>query len=272
MEDDVLPQLSSVQQQQETNNPSNNGDDCDDNSNTGSTFTIDIDELAAQSVLKRLQCAFSNFGGVQCNFVKERGVFAATRRRRRAIINNSESDIGDNSLINGGRDGDAHKINTDGNKNSSNGKEDDKEEQIIEEVQWNQSCIALMERSSEFINAMELADKALFSHRYNNNSNSGSNGGGSSSTLERHFKPPSHEPHYSFVYGNDASLIQSLSQRSINSNSIHNGGDEGNGNRDMMILECPPNFTSTEIIVMWTYPSTLEGVERWREIGRFSLV
>lgn len=271
MEDDVLPRLSSVQQQQETNNPSNNGDDCDDINNTGNSFTIDIDELAAQSVLKRLQCAFSNFGGVQCNFVKERGVFAATRRRRRA--SNDESDIGDNSLTNGGGDGDANKINVDDNKDNSNGEEDENEEQIVEEeVQWNQSCIALIERSSEFINAMELAAKALFSHRYNNNSNSGSNGGGRSSTLERHFKPPSHEPHYSFVYGNDASLIQSLSQRSINSNSIHNGGDEGNGNRDMMILECPPNFTSTEIIVMWTYPSTLEGVERWREIGRFSLV
>ncbi len=61
----------------------------------------------------------------------------------------------------------AREINVDdGNKDDSNGEEDDNE-QISEEVQWNQSCIAIMERSTEFINAMELADKALFSHRYN---------------------------------------------------------------------------------------------------------
>ena len=268
MEDDVLPQLLSLQQQQERNHPSNNEDDCDD---SGNQFTIiDIDELAAQSVLKRLQCAFRNFGGVQCNFVKERGVFAATRRRQRQTTTNDESTIGDGISINGVRSGDTHKMNDDDNNK-------DKEEQIIDEVQWNQSCIAIMERSAEFINAMELADKALFPHRYNksNGSNKGDHHDGqtSSKSLERHFKAPSCEPHYSFVYGNDASLIQSLSKRStINSNSINDGSDEGSDNRDPMILECPPNFTSTEIIVMWTYPSTLEGVEQWREIGRFSLV
>ena len=257
MEDDVLPQLLSLQQQQqEVNNPSNNEGDSDDNDNQ--LFTIDnIDELAAQSVLKRLQCAFSNFGGVSCNFVKERGVFAAIRKRQWQTISNDES-----------------KMNVD----DSDGKEDDKEEQIIEEeqVQWNQSCIAIMERSTEFINAMEVADKALFSHRYNKSSKDDHHDGQSSSkSLERHFKPPSCEPHYSFVYGNDASLKQSISERSsINSssNSINDGSDERSHNRDPMLLECPPNFTSTEIIVMWTYPSTLEGVEQWREIGRFSLV
>jgi len=270
MEDDVLPQLLSLQHQ-EKNNPSNKEDDCD---GSGNQFTIDIDELAAQSVLKRLQCAFRNFGGVQCNFVKERGVFAATRRRQRQTTSHDESNIGDNTLINGGRDGDTHKMNVDDNKDS-NGEKDDKEEQIIEEeVQWNQSCIAIMERSTDFINAMEVADKALFSHRYNNNSSKDDHRDGQSSSLERHFKAPSCEPHYSFVYGNDASLIQSLSERSsINSsNSINGGDDEESNDRDPMILECPPNFTSTEIIVMWTYPSTLEGVEQWREIGRFSLV
>lgn len=277
MEDDVLPQLLSLQQQQEqeVNNPSNNEEDCDDNNNNSGNqlFTIDIDELAAQSVLKRLQCAFRNFGGVQCNFVKERGVFAATRRRQRQTTSNDESNIGDGILINGGKS--AHKMNVDDDKDS-NGK-DKKEEQKIDEVQWNQSCIAIMERSTDFINAMELADKALFSHRYNTDNSSSSKDDhhdGQSSSLERHFKPPSCEPHYSFVYGNDASLIQSLSQKSINSNSINDDGDDegSRDNRDPMILECPPNFTSTEIIVMWTYPSTLEGVEQWREIGRFSLV
>jgi hypothetical protein len=276
MEDDVLPQLLSLQQQQEqeVNNPSNNEEDCDDNGNK--LFTIDnIDELAAQSVLKRLQCAFSNFGGVSCNFVKERGVFAATRRRQRRATSTDESNIGDGILINGVRSGDTHKMNVDDdNKDNSNGEKDDKEGQIIEEVQWNQSCIAIMERSTEFINAMELADKALFSHRYKNNNSSSKDDhhDGQSSSLERHFKAPSCEPHYSFVYGNDASLIQSISQKSINSNNISDGSDERSSDRDPMILECPPNFTSTEIIVMWTYPSTLEGVEQWREIGRFSLV
>ena len=65
----------------------------------------------------------------------------------------------------------AREINVDdGNKDNSNGEKDD-DEQISEEVQWINHVLQLWNEGTEFINAMELADKALFpilfSHRYN---------------------------------------------------------------------------------------------------------
>lgn len=106
-------------------------------------------------------------------------------------------------------------------------------------VQWNQSCISLVERNSSFMRAMEVAEEALFASSTTYNKEQ--------SSIERHFKAPLFEPHYSFVYGNDPHLIPSS-------------------------LECPPLFTSTEMVVIWTYPSNLGGVENWREIGRVKLM
>ena len=151
----------------------------------------DIDEEAAKIVLKRLQHAFRGFGGVECRFVPDRGVFAARQP--------PDNDI---------RDG---------------------------VVQWNQSCVAVMERTKDFVRAMQVADKALFPEydKY--------------VSIERHFKTPLLEPHYSYAYGNDPELIPAT-------------------------LVCPPSFKSTEMVIMWTYPTNLDSVEKWREIGRFSLV
>eukprot|EP00985_Skeletonema_marinoi_P013619 scaffold6789_cov206-Skeletonema_marinoi.AAC.3 len=190
----------------------------------------DVDEVAAKSVLMRLACAFRNFGGVDCNFVKERGVFAARR--------------------------------DDG------------------EVQWNQSCISIMERTGSLTKAMELAEQALFPKQSTTTTTQNESGESSTHSLERHFKPPACEPHYSFVYGNDADLIASLLQQSSISvgsqlssgNTSSNTDDVSSGGTKRFVLECPPDFTSTEIAVVWTYPSSLEGVEQWREIGRFRLV
>ena len=249
--------------------------------------TIDyLDEIAAKSVLLRLQTTFRNYfggdnserGGVDCNFVKDRGVFAARRKKDDCAgsisIDSSSSGSGSNS-----------------DKSSDYGEEEG-------EVQWNQSCISIMERSNNFIKAMELADQTLFFSKQrkqlptstNNNNNlmqSNNNDddqiireedyemvtlrdekrrqSSSSSSVERHFKPPSHEPHYSFIYGNDADFIQSLSSSSSSSRSSSSSSSSS------VVLEPPPNFTSTEMILMWTYPSTLEGVEQWREIGRFQI-
>lgn len=164
---------------------------------------IDIDDYAAQIVLRRLQRRFEQYGGIELNFIRERGVFAVRTAPK--------------------------PIDTDGKLGEDEG-----------EVQWNQSCISILERNSSLMNAMQVADDVLFSTTNNSE-------GGQQQSIERHIKPHAYEPHYSFVYGNDAHLIPKS-------------------------LQCPPSFVSTEMVIMWTYPATLDGVEQWREIGRFGMV
>ena len=227
----------------------------------------DVDEVAAKSVLKRLAFAFRNFGGVDCHFVKERGVFAARRphKKKKVAAAATTNDLDNNN----------HNIISD--DSSSNNDEEEGE------VQWNQSCISIMKRTDGLAKAMELADQALFATKRRATASNNKSEQSSSSQLERHFKPPACEPHYSFVYGNDADLITSLqpppsssssgeSQSSSSSITSSSRSSSSGGGKNTLVLECPPNFTSTEIAVIWTYPSTLEGVEQWREIGRFSLV
>lgn len=155
------------------------------NLQTDTDANADVDDIAAQYVLQRLQRAFQS-GGVLCHPIKEKGVFA--------------------------------------------------------ERQWNQSCICLLERNDSIMSAMQTANDALFSSSTTMvpNSKDQSN----KLPIERHFKPPVNDHHYSFAYGN-----------SIISPSV----------------ECPPTFTCTEMILMWTYPATLEGVGQWREIGRVNI-
>ena len=156
-------------------------------SNLQTDTNADIDDIAAQVVLQRLQSAFQSYGGVVCHPIKEKGVFA--------------------------------------------------------ERQWNQSCICLLERNASLMNAMQTANDALFS---SSSTTTPSNKDQSTKLpIERHFKPPVNDHHYSFAYGN--SMIPPL-------------------------VECPPTFTCTEMILMWTYPATLDGVKEWTEIGRVNLI
>jgi hypothetical protein len=274
VEDDVLPLLQQqpLPQQQQRDGMNTWRDGVDDTADEKKEEDYDdkkddvvLDEVAAKSVLIRLANAFCNFGGVECTFVKERGVFAARRRQRR------KEEEGDNG------------------NNKSNDNNNSEEEG---EVQWNQSCISIMERTDSFTKAVELADQVLLSPTTTTTTRSTTTSSynehghdkehdqlalSASSSFERHLKPPTCEPHYSFVYGNDASLISSLQPSSSSSSSSSNhvsscGGGIMKKKNDDLVLQCPPDFTSTEIAVMWTYPSTLEGVEQWREIGRFSLV
>lgn len=112
-------------------------------------------------------------------------------------------------------------------------------------VQWNQSCLSIIERGIPLMRAIQVADEAFFSTLSTKTTTCDNEQ--RLLPVERHFKPPLFEPHYSFVYGNEAHLIPAS-------------------------LECPPSFTSTEMVLMWTHPSSLEGVEEWKEIGRFSLI
>lgn len=99
-------------------------------------------------------------------------------------------------------------------------------------VKWNQSCVSIVKRTDDFLDVMVLADGALFRVE--------------SSDVERHFKPPLCQPHYSFVYGNDPERIP-------------------------FSLDYPASFKSTEMVLMWTDPSNLSGVGVWKEVGRIEM-
>ena len=102
-------------------------------------------------------------------------------------------------------------------------------------VKWNQSCVAVLKRDPSFVDAMETVDAALYAMA-----------DGDRPPAERHFRPPLGEPHYSFVYGNDPSLIPET-------------------------LGFPDDFVCHEVSLWWTHPPTLEGVSQWREVGTIKL-
>lgn len=110
-------------------------------------------------------------------------------------------------------------------------------------VPWNQSCVSIVERNASFMTAMRVADGALFATTRSTCHDSAQ----SAPSVERHFKAPLFEPHFSFAYGNDANLIPAS-------------------------LTCPPPFTAYEMVVMWTHPSSLDAVEKWEPIGRVCLI
>ena len=157
------------------------------NLQTDTDTNADIDDIAAQVVLQRLQNTFKSYGGVVCHPIKKKGVFA--------------------------------------------------------ERQWNQSCICLLERNASLMNAMQAANDALFS----SSSTTAPNSKDQSTKLpiERHFKLPVNDHHYSFACGN--SIIP-------------------------LSVKCPPPFECKEMMLMWTYPATLSGVKEWTEIGRVNLI
>mmetsp|Transcript_4016 Transcript_4016/g.8633 ORF Transcript_4016/g.8633 Transcript_4016/m.8633 type:complete len:218 (-) Transcript_4016:1269-1922(-) len=101
-----------------------------------------------------------------------------------------------------------------------------------ETIQWNQSCVCLVRKNEEFMDAMAVADKTLFQKEMQ---------------VDRHFKPPVSAPHFSYVYGN---IPQHISKS----------------------LNCPPSFRSENMVVVWTFPSTLEGVSKWRVIDHVHLM
>jgi hypothetical protein len=113
-----------------------------------------------------------------------------------------------------------------------------------DDVQWSQSCVSVFERNPSLMRAIQLADEVLFAAS-TSTSTASCDDRISPRDIERHFKPPLNEPHYSFMYGNKAPVIPTS-------------------------LGCPPSFASTDIALVWTDPSTLEGVQDWEEIGRVS--
>jgi len=158
----------------------------------------DVHEVAAAVLLRRLRAAFRAHGGVACEFVAERGAFAARH---------------------------------DGAGDEGGG------------VPWNQSCVSVVQRNASFVRALRVADEAMFATTRETQRD----GERPAPSIERHFKPPLFEPHYSFAYGNDANLIPES-------------------------LTCPSSFTSHELVLMWTCPASLDAVEKWEPIGRICLI
>ncbi|KAL3788303.1 hypothetical protein HJC23_002877 [Cyclotella cryptica] len=99
-------------------------------------------------------------------------------------------------------------------------------------VQWNQSCVAVVKKTDSFMKAMKVADETLF--------------GSTSLPVERHFRPPISEPHYSFAYGNNVETTKRV--------------------------KCPRSFTCSEIALWWTDPPELDAVaSEWKLIGKISM-
>ena len=129
------------------------------------------------------------------------------------------------------------------------------------DVKWNQSAVSIMNRSVQFAKAVQLTYRAVCK-------TDESLGGGtvplpsdeeiSSFDWTTTLKPPLCQPHYSIAYGNHPDLI--FVKRNINANA-------GGG----YLAEVPPDFVSTEAMLIWTWPASLEGVPTWREVGRIRL-
>jgi hypothetical protein len=103
-------------------------------------------------------------------------------------------------------------------------------------VKWNQASLAIVKQTKQYTKAMDTADKALF--------------GSSSTKFERHYREPVLQPHYSFIYTDDATLALKLEKT----------------------LKCPSTFTSTTIAMWWTDPPTLEAVaDKWKFVGNIYL-
>ncbi len=98
-------------------------------------------------------------------------------------------------------------------------------------VQWNQSCIQILERTESFMNAVKLANEVM-KPSYSNHHHSVS-----------WFKPVSCEPHFSWAY----------TDHEIDTSSF--------------IRHSSMNFSCETIILMKTSPSSFQGISQWKPIG-----
>lgn len=97
---------------------------------------------------------------------------------------------------------------------------------------WNQSTVAILEREDKFLKAVELAHEIFL---------------GAGNNIEKDwFKPPLNEPHLSLAYSNKP--------------------------LGKFVNMIPEDFNATEIKLVMTDPSSLDGIPSWKEVGKFSLL
>eukprot|EP00980_Cylindrotheca_fusiformis_P021658 scaffold8505_cov130-Cylindrotheca_fusiformis.AAC.24 len=101
---------------------------------------------------------------------------------------------------------------------------------------WSQSCIAIMERSDEYMNLLARTREAL-----------------KLPLGEWIFPGPAHEPHFSKYYGSRPPLSDGLAATST------------------PIIQPPEDFVAHEAALFLTTPGTLNGVSQWREVTRIDL-
>ena len=104
-------------------------------------------------------------------------------------------------------------------------------------VKWNQACVSVIKQTLKYMDAMRTADDALFGEEGLN--------------VSRHLRQPVLEPHYSFVYTDDAIFAKTLEQT----------------------LQCPSSFRCKTIAMWWTDPPTLDAVRdrKWEFIDNIYL-
>ena len=190
-------------------------------------------EQWAEKLLTILRSQLPAVGGIPCQFGLDQGCRPHCVFEDGEILNGNDSDENDAADV----------------VSSSCG------------VKWNQSAVAVMNRSPQFAEAVELTYRAVCK-------TDESLGGGtvpfppeekiSSFDWTTTLKPPLCEPHYSIAYGNHPDLI--FAKRNNNANA-----EEG------FVVGVPPDFLSTEAMLIWTWPALLEGVPTWREVGRIRL-
>jgi hypothetical protein len=106
-------------------------------------------------------------------------------------------------------------------------------------LKWNQACISVVQKTSTFMNAMEIADEALFGEDSLDDK------------VERHFRKPISEPHYSFVYTDNAAVANAVVE----------------------MVQCPSSFRCSKIAMWWTDPPTLDAIRdhKWKFIGEIDM-
>ena len=185
----------------------------------------------AHLLLHKLQSKFQDFGPIPCSFVSSHHVCHTFTEKRQ-----QPSEDNDNHSNNNDNDGTVVPLFGKCPLVSSL----DKDGKVI----WNQSCLAVMKRSPSFLNAIRLSKQVLF-------------GDGSNYKKEDDvitFPPPIREPHFSFAYGHVD--VMSNEDKCMETDRT---------------MKLPPDFSSTEMALFWTYPATLEGVSQWSEVGRVPL-
>lgn len=141
------------------------------------------------------------------------------------------------------------------NTNSHSGTKQTQQKQLV----WSQSCIAIMERSEEYMNLLTKARDIL-----------------QLPPGEWMFPGPACEPHYSKFYGKyeipaavakEAVEEPPLHQHAIGNNYHHHHDDDDDDDD----LNPPPDFVADQAALYLTTPGTLQGVAQWRQITLIDL-
>jgi len=196
---------------------------------------VEVDPAKMPTILMNFQESFQGFGPIPCKFNRERGVVAGYDDD----VEDDDDDDDDDDVCRKCEDGDVRR-----------------------KCKWNQTAVAVVHRDDKFIRSVKLSRRILLTRNDNDIDTTSTSSTctpnvvvGEKKVMTPHtenhddellFKPPTNEPHFSLAYSKFA-LDHSVQDINI-----------------------PPDFDSTEVVIFYTDPSTLEGVASWKELGRIS--